>query len=166
MAYKPAPVRGFNNYDPDAASAAVVLDTGTESKVQQHQLEETDINVIVRRFTKTGELPAARLPPAFGDFSNAPTFFQAQMIIREAQEAFDALPVEVRNRFRNDPAAFVEFATKEENADELRKMGLLDPVPVPDKAPEPPEKPGGRSGKRPDPTPKGGDENSAHKAGE
>jgi len=38
-----------------------------------------------------------------------------------------ALPSAVRERFNNDPAKFVEFATDEANVEELRKMKLLSP---------------------------------------
>lgn len=116
------------NYDVDAASNEAGLMCLDKSLAQQHELEETDINVIVKRFGVTGMLPQRTLPPLFGDFTDVVDFREAQTKIREAQEAFDALPAEVRFRFGNDPAEFVEFATDEANIDELRKLGLAKAV--------------------------------------
>lgn len=145
------------NYDPDKASQEAGFDTGPESRVQQHQLEETDINVIVRRFLKTGVLPQLRDGGSYGDFTAAPDFTEAQYIVRAGKEAFAALPVQVQKRFNGDPAAFVEFATNPENESELRKMGLLDPQPAPKDAGKPTEPVSGAPDGKPGTTPQGGD---------
>lgn len=125
-------LRAPYNYDVDKASDEAGLACEDKSLAQQHERDETDINVIVKRFGVTGQLPQRTLPPLFGDFTDVVDFRQAQDKIREAQEAFDSLPAEVRFRFDNDPASFVEFASDEGNLDELRKMGLAkagNPVP-------------------------------------
>lgn len=149
-------VRAPYNYDPDKVSKETALDCGTESKVQQHQAEETDINYIVKRFLKTGVLPQTRADGVYGDFSEVPDFSTAQLVIREGKEAFDALPAQVRKRFNNDPAAFVEFATNPENESELRKMGLLDPKPAPKDAAKPTEPVREGSDGKPGTNPEGG----------
>ena len=41
-----------------------------------------------------------------------------------AEEAFNAMPAEVRDRFQNDPGRFLEFANDASNYDEALKMGL------------------------------------------
>lgn len=124
-------VRGAYGYDSDAASvAARHICTGT-SRTQQSMKDEADINVIVKRFNATGMLPQSRLPPKYGDFTGVGTFQEAQIILRQATESFMRLPAAVRKRFDNDPAAFVDFATDPENLPELRKMGLVDPLPEP-----------------------------------
>ena len=38
------------------------------------------------------------------------------------------LPAKVRDRFKNDPGQFLEFATDPSNVDELVKMGLATKV--------------------------------------
>lgn len=144
-------LRAPYNYDVNAASDEAGLVCKDKSLAQQHERDETDINVIVKRFGVTGVLPQRTLPPMFGDFSDVVDFRGAQDKIREAQEAFDSLPAEVRFRFQNDPAAFVEFASDEGNIDELRKLGLAkakdpEPVPTPD---------GPSAGPNPPPTPAG-----------
>ena len=51
--------------------------------------------------------------------------FQSSMnVIRAAEEAFNAMPAEVRDRFQNDPGRFLEFANDASNYEEALKMGL------------------------------------------
>ena len=45
-------------------------------------------------------------------------------VIRAAEEAFNAMPADVRDRFQNDPGRFLEFANDASNYDEALKMGL------------------------------------------
>ena len=45
-------------------------------------------------------------------------------VIRAAEEAFNAMPAEVRDRFGNDPGRFLEFANDVSNYEEALKMGL------------------------------------------
>ena len=41
-----------------------------------------------------------------------------------AQEAFNSLPSDIRKKFDNDPAEFLEFVSDEKNNDEMIQMGL------------------------------------------
>lgn len=120
--------RAPGNYDPDEASDRAGLDTGPESRTQQSSKDEADINVIVKRFGVTGRIPVRNLPPMFGDFTGVADFRDAQDRILQARQAFMGLPADVRSRFGNDPASFVEFATNRDNLASLREMGLAPPV--------------------------------------
>lgn len=100
-------------------------DNTEPSLTQQSDAVSADINVIMRRYTKTGVLPPAKNPAQFGDFSQITDFRTALDQIREAQEAFSALPSRIRSRFQNNAAAFVEFAANPDNLDELKKLDLL-----------------------------------------
>lgn len=104
-------------------------------QVQQHLADETDINNIMRKYQKTGELRhVTSMAGEYGDFSNAPDYKTAMEQIIAADNLFMELPAAVRDRFGNDPANFIEFATDEKNIEELRKMGLAPEAPRP---PEP-----------------------------
>jgi len=116
------------NYDRDAVSKATGLVCTSVSRTQQASKDEADINTIVRRFGITGQLPQGTRLPQYGDFSGVFDFQSAQNAIRRAQEAFNALPADVRDAFRNDPHEFVEFASNPENLDDLREMGLAPPA--------------------------------------
>ena len=45
-------------------------------------------------------------------------------VIRAAEEAFNAMPAEGRDRFQNGPGRFLEFTNDASNYDEALKMGL------------------------------------------
>lgn len=96
----------------------------------QSEKENCDINVIMRRFGQTGQLPAgARLPPLTGDFSEfVNDYGTALRLVREAQESFAALPAKVRRQFHESPEAFVAFCSDPANIDAVRKLGLA-PIP-------------------------------------
>lgn len=104
---------------------------------QQNFKEECDINNIMRRFEKTGELPnMIRQNPVYGDFSDVPTFTEAMNTVIRANEQFDALSSKIRAQFNNDPAEFLAFVHDPKNNEELVKMGLAteripDPTPTP-----------------------------------
>lgn len=115
------------NYDTNTAGDESGLECLDKSLAQQHQEEESNINNIVKRFTQTGELPQRTMPPMQGDFQDAPDFQAAMDLVVEARMAFMQHPADVRARFNNDPAQFVDFCSNEQNRDEMRKMGLWSP---------------------------------------
>lgn len=86
---------------------------------------ESDINTIMASYARTGELPKINeLAPQFLDVTDMD--FQTHMnYIREAQELFDELPSAIRNRFQNDPGAFIDFTSDPINRPELARLGLL-----------------------------------------
>lgn len=109
--------------------------------------EECDINTIMARYQSTGELPV--LNEMQGQYLDVTGMdFQEHMdFIIQAQEMFDDLPSSIRDRFGNDPAAFLDFTSQESNRLELAKMGLLSeeatkavldqkPAPTPPPVPE------------------------------
>lgn len=155
-------VRSPYNYDRNAASdesgincqVDVVTGEATPTLTKQSFLEEVDINTIVRRFNLTGQLPVGVRMPTYADFENVPTYQEAMNAIAEANQSFMMMPAEVRARFGNDAAAFVEFCSDERNREEAEKLGLVPPPPPPtakpvvdvkaDTPPAPPSAPQGR----------------------
>lgn len=116
--------RVAGHYDVDAASLEAGLECKDESLTLQSQAQDADINVILKRFGVTGELPNGLRVPVYGNFEGVSDYREALDLIREADRAFMSLPAEVRNRFANDAGAFVDFASNPANLEELRKMGL------------------------------------------
>lgn len=92
-------------------------------RTKQSFKDDADINVIVSRFLKSGYLPPAVQEPRFGDVSGL-EFQEAMQLVAVAQSQFEALPSVVRSRFKNDPAAFLDFVGNPDNAPELIEMGL------------------------------------------
>jgi phage internal scaffolding protein len=116
------------NYDRDVASNDSGLECLDPTMAQQQFREECDINTIMERFGRTGEIVAPIRMPQYGDFDGVNDYHSAMNAIVEAQSAFDSLPAKVRARFSNDPAEFLEFCFNEENRDEAIRLGLVEPV--------------------------------------
>jgi len=114
-------------------------------RTKQSFKDECDINVILRRFLKTGQLDLAnRLEPRYGDCTGI-EFQNAVNTVAAAKSLFAELPAQLRARFENEPAKFLDFVQDDRNEDEARKLGLLkEPVaapPAPAPAPTVPEAP-------------------------
>lgn len=90
--------------------------------------DECDVNQIIARFMKTGELPEdqARVP-RFEDVSGLGSYQDAMFLVAEARSMFAALPSHVRERFGNDPAQLLAFGEDPANAEEMVKLGLAEP---------------------------------------
>lgn len=118
------PRHGSLNYDVEAVSDETGLHCMDESLTVQSEAEDADINVIVKRFGLTGQLPRDVRMPTYGDFNGVSDYREALDAVRAADASFMALPASVRSRFGNDAAAFVDFCSNADNLDELRAMGL------------------------------------------
>lgn len=96
-----------------------------ETLTKQSFKDETDINNIVKQFNKTGLLPdMIKQNPKYGDFSDSSTYQESLNLVLFAQEQFNGLSSHIRERFNNDPAKFLEFASSEKNVEEMVKLGL------------------------------------------
>lgn len=99
----------------------------TSKHTRQEFKAECDINTIMGKYMRTGELPHVNLvAPQYFDASGVD--FQTHMnAIAEAKSLFAQLPSSVRNRFYNDPGQFVDFCSEPANRTEMAQMGLLSP---------------------------------------
>lgn len=122
-------------YDIDAAEkasdAAAIDFTGDPGLTVQDGRDDADINVILRRFGITGQMPTARTAPEYGDFTGVTDYQSALDAVMAADDAFMSLPAELRKRFDNDPAELLTFLNDDKNRDEARELGLLAPLPAP-----------------------------------
>ncbi len=103
------------------------------SMTQQSFREESEINNILARYTKTGVLEHVNKygAGAYNDMPASTEFVDAMNMVTEANSMFADLPADVRNRFKNDPVEFLEFVNDPDNTDEMVKMGLLEEI-IPD----------------------------------
>lgn len=134
---------GIFNYDTARASHASGLVCLDPSLAQQQFRDETDINTIVRNFGLTGQLPQQGAYPASGDFEIVTDYHTALNAVRLADEAFMALPPDIRSRFLNDPQKLMEFVADDRNHEAARAMGLTRPLSEPAKPVEVVIKPSG-----------------------
>lgn len=94
------------------------------SRTQKHQAKETDINVIVKRFRVTGQMPTRLGGLNIGAFDQIFDYQSAMNAIVAADRAFMSVDADIRARFHNDPQRFHDFVLDPKNEVELRKLGL------------------------------------------
>ena len=126
------PVRHQYDDDRDAYERELTdIVCNDESLTQQHFAKDADLNVIVKRYgiTDGAALPAVYDPSIdssyFGDFTNTTDLRDALDQMRIAGERFMALPAEIRTRFGNDPATFIDWINDPSNLDDAVDLKLL-----------------------------------------
>lgn len=97
-----------------------------KGRTRQDDLKFSNINNIVSRYKKTGELPVKNREAFFADVSAVPDFQTAMNLVDAAREGFMSLPAELRAKHDNNPAKFIDWTSNPANRDEMVKMGLLD----------------------------------------
>lgn len=104
-----------------------------ELVTKQEFKEECDINVLMKRYQKTGLFPQhPNQQPRYVSNIGMPDYQEALSIVMTAKEEFAGLNSELRKRFDNDPRLFLEFVNDPKNAEELVKLGLREaPKPEP-----------------------------------
>jgi hypothetical protein len=114
-----------NIYDSDELSSQNSLSTPEESLTRPEFAQDSDINVIVRRFgVVTDPITSGQWISNADVYDLANDYQSALAVITQAQEQFNTLAPDVRLRFNNDPAYFVQYASDPSNIDDLRKLGL------------------------------------------
>lgn len=106
------------------------------SMTKQEFVAECDINNIIKSFSKTGQVAHISAKAAQGAYVDLPEpvdYQTALNIVADAEASFATLPSKVRDRFENDPQAFLAFMADAKNMDEARALGLLNPLPAPPK---------------------------------
>ena len=97
---------------------------------QQQFKDDCDINHIIKKYQQTGQIThMARKNGVYADVSkiSGKTYLEALNTVLNANEAFDALPSEIRERFQNDPAELLKFMQDPKNYDEGVKIGIFEP---------------------------------------
>jgi len=126
-----------SSYSPSRKVFAEVGDP--DAGAVQSFKDECDINKIMSKYQKTGALDWVNKHGAqYGDVT-AMDFMDAMDTVVKGREMFDALPSSIRDRFRNDPAEFLDFMHDEKNLPEMRELGLAKAPPEPEPTPTPPQ---------------------------
>lgn len=100
------------------------------SRTQQSFKDDCDVNLIMKRFERTGILDHLNeFNGQYGDFTDLPvSYHDAVNQVLAAQDMFMTVPSAIRDRFGNDPGAFLAFVDNPANGQELIDMGLARPV--------------------------------------
>ncbi len=102
-----------------------------KSRTRQSEAKSADINTIMKGYEASGMLPQVGTDPLFQDVSEMPDYRTSLDMINAANTMFMNLPAELRKKFDNDPAEFLDFTSDPENRDEMIELGML---PKPEKA--------------------------------
>lgn len=109
----------------------VTLDCGDQVVTKQSHKDECDIHNILRQYSRTGVIE--HIAKAKGSYEALPDpidYQEALNIQLEASAAFAQLPARVRDSFRNDPAQLLLALQDPAQADALRDLGILKPLPA------------------------------------
>lgn len=111
----------------DRRSRRVVVDfSNAISKTKQSFRELCNINTIIAKYNHTGLISHVNKREAvYGDVSNVPDYQAAMNIVNTAHDVFSSLPSDLRARFSNDPAKYLEFVSDPSNVEEAVKLGLF-----------------------------------------
>lgn len=94
---------------------------------QQQFKEQVDVNNIIAKYKKTGEIThLARKQGVFTDVSEITDYHDSLQKVMDAQSAFQKLPSHLRNRFENDPQNLLTFLQDPKNYDEGVKLGIFE----------------------------------------
>jgi len=99
--------------------------------------EESDVNAIMRKYLSQGVIPAFNeATPRYGDFTSGLDFQETMNAVRNAQEIFLALPIEVQVYCDHDPAKLLDlvYSNDPEKRKVAERLKLVEPK---KEAPEP-----------------------------
>lgn len=104
------------------------------SMTRQEFKQECDLALTLKRFAKTpGGARALANAQGFAeglqfcDVTQVPQYRQYRDLVNAANAKFMALPVNLRRRFENDPAQFMDFVADSRNREEALALGLIRP---------------------------------------
>lgn len=98
------------------------------SRTKQEFWKQTDINTIMAKYDKTGQVdPLVLRDMQFGDFSDGRSFAEMAMKVKDAHFEFQQLPSQLREHYDNDPAKLLDALNKPEERENLLKWGVIEP---------------------------------------
>lgn len=101
------------------------IDCAFPGKTEQAHAKDTDINYILKDYTRTGFIKHANRNQGRYDDVTGVDFQDAMNIIATANSMFENLPSQIRKRFNQNPAEFLDFVQNPANGTEMERMGIL-----------------------------------------
>lgn len=140
----------FTKYNPPKVPG---WNSEQESKVQEQFADACQTDTIIRKYNMMGVNPfIAAGGSQYLDTTEIPSFVCAQNAQVKVKEYFDGLPADIRLEFNNDPMQFAEVVSDPQNADYLREIGVLAPLPAEQEGKKQPASSGDISEKAPQPS--------------
>lgn len=118
----------FTKYNPPKVPG---FSSEMESRVQEQFADACQTDTIIRKYNMMGVNPfIASGSSQYLDTTQIPDFICAQNAQIKVKEYFEGLPADIRLQFNNDPMQFAEVVSDSRNADYLREIGVLAPLPA------------------------------------
>ena len=118
----------FTKYNPPKVLG---FSSDQESRVQEQFADACQTDTIIRKYNMMGVNPfIASGNSQYLDTTEIPSFVAAQNAQVKVKEYFEGLPSDIRLEFNNDPLEFAEVVSDPRNADYLREIGVLAPLPA------------------------------------
>lgn len=137
----------FTKYDPPKVPG---FSSDQPSRVQEQFADACQTDTIIRKYNRMGVNPfIAAGASQYLDTTQIPEFFVAQNAQVKVKEFFEGLPSDIRLEFNNDPMQFAEVVSDPQNADYLREIGVLAPLPAEKEGEKPSAQQGDNSEKAP-----------------
>jgi len=97
------------------------------SKTQQQFKQDADINNIISKYAKTGQIThLSKKKGSYVDLSAISDYQTSLQTVIDANSAFNSLSSQIRHRFANDPSMLLSFLQDPSNMEEGIKLGLLE----------------------------------------
>lgn len=137
----------FTKYNPPKVPG---FSSEMESKVQEQFADACQTDTIIRKYNMMGVNPfIAAGASQYLDTTQIPDFVCAQNAQIKVKEYFEGLPSDIRLEFNNDPMQFAEVVSDPQNAEYLREIGVLAPLPAEQEGEKPSSQQGDISEKAP-----------------
>lgn len=117
----------FTKYNPPKIPG---FSSEMESLVQEQFADACQTDTIIRKYNMMGVNPFISAGGSqYLDTTEIPSFVAAQNAQVKVKEYFEGLPSDIRLEFNNDPMQFAEVVSDPRNAEYLREIGVLAPLP-------------------------------------
>lgn len=137
----------FTKYNPPKIPG---FSSEMQSKVQEQFADACQTDTIIRKYNMMGVNPFISAGGSqYLDTTEIPSFLAAQNAQIRVKEYFEGLPSDIRLEFNNDPMQFAEVVSDPRNADYLRDIGVLEPLPAEEEGEIPSAQQGDNSKKAP-----------------
>lgn len=137
----------FTKYNPPKIPG---FSSEMESMVQEQFADACQTDTIIRKYNMMGVNPfIAAGGSKYLDTTQIPSFVAAQNAQVKVKEYFEGLPSDIRLEFNNDPMQFAEVVSDPRNAEYLREIGVLAPLPAEQEGEKPSAQQGDNSEKSP-----------------
>ncbi|QCQ84880.1 internal scaffolding protein [Blackfly microvirus SF02] len=120
---------------PDGSPSPTIVESVPqgESMTRQEFKDDCDVNVILERITKTGQMPTFQSKTGtYGDFTEVGDYQSAIDTVMKADKMFNEIPASLRLKFENDPQKLITYLDDPNNIEESINLGLRNPPNQPD----------------------------------